>query len=74
MKGKYPVIFLICILYIFYFSSLGLGLEIQGSEKILIYADQIEFNQKCERIQAKGNIHVHYQNTYFTSDEIASFN
>ncbi len=70
MKGKYPVIFLICILYIFYFSSLGLGLEIQGSEKILIYADQIEFNQKCERIQAKGNIHVHYQNTYFTSDEI----
>jgi len=70
MKGKYAVIFLICILYLLYFFSLGLALEIHGSEKFLIYADRIEFDQKHERIQAKGNIHVHYQNTYFTSDEI----
>ena len=70
MKGKYWIIFVITILSLLYFSSPGLTLEIQDREKIYIYADRIEFYPKGDQIQAKGNIHVHYQNTYFTSDEI----
>ena len=70
MKGKYSYTFLLCIFSLFCFSSLSLALGIQGSNKLLIYADQIEFDQKYERIQARGNIHVHYKNTLFTSDEI----
>ena len=70
MQDKYLAFILILIFYLLSFSFPSLALEIPGKGKILIFADRIEFDQKSEWIQGEGNIHVHYENTHFTSDEI----